>query len=201
MDDVTEAPGARLRSLAPRSFVRPSALPGSSSSVRSALSLAARKGELLRVRKGLYYKGAKGRYGMTRPSTEEIAREVLGTVGVGPAGYSAARRLGLTTQVPAHLHVAVAGPVPEPISDVRIHRRNNMARRDLNETEIALLEVLRDPSTLVESGWEALVPSARALIRSREIDLERLTAAITGEGSRSARDNFDRLAVELSQER
>ena len=198
MNARAETPGDCLRAMSARSFVRPDRLPGTGSAVRSALSLAARKGELVRVRNGLYYKGAKGRYGMSKPSPEEVAREVLGTVGVGPAGYSAARRLGLTTQVPAQLHISVAGPVPEQISEVRVHKRNNMARRVLNETEIALLEVLRSPSTFAEGGWDALVRSGAALVRSGEIDLNRLKSAVPGEGSRAARDNFERLTDDLA---
>ncbi len=131
-------PGVVLRELPERTFVRISGLPGSNAARRNALSHAAADGDLIRVRNGLYYKGAKSRFGMTRPSSRDVAREVLGSDGVGPAGFSAARHLGLTTQVPAEMHLSFWGPIPEGIDGVRIHKRNNARRRWLNESEIAL---------------------------------------------------------------
>jgi len=76
-------PGAVLRELPERTFVRSSDLPGSSSARRNARSHVAIAGDLIGVRNGLYYKGVKSRFGMTRPSSREVAREVLGVEGVG----------------------------------------------------------------------------------------------------------------------
>lgn len=74
---------------------------------------AVRGGELTPVRRDLYYRGHRTRYGMTAPTADEIAREVLGSRGIGPVGYSA-------------------------------------VRMDLNEREIALLELLRAPDECAE---------------------------------------------------
>lgn len=190
-------PRAVLRELPERTFVRISDLPGSNAARRNALSHAAADGDLIRVRNGLYYKGAKSRFGMTRPSNRDVAREVLGIEGVGPAGFSAARHLGLTTQVPAEMHLSFWGPIPDGIEGVRIHKRNNARRRSLNESEIALLEVLRDPQTLVESGWDALLAVARREFSSGGMRWAMLLESIDGEGPVATRANFARLRAEL----
>lgn len=80
-----------LAKVPPGRFVHVNDLPGTPAAKSSAVSRAHKAGDLLPIRKGLYYKGAKTRYGMTRPSSEEIAAEVLGAIGVGPCGHSAAR--------------------------------------------------------------------------------------------------------------
>jgi hypothetical protein len=170
-------PSAYLRALPERQFVRNADLPGSASAVRNALWHAEKKGELLSVRRGLYYKGVPSRYGMTSPRTVDIIREVLGDEGVGPTGYSAARALGLTTQIPAKLEITVAGPIPEPIVGVQLHKRNNMRRRSLRYEEIALLELLRDPDAYVEGGWSALVSATRAAIERGTLRPEPIRSA------------------------
>ena len=82
----------------------------------------------------------------------QIAEEFLGTRGVGPSGLSAARALGVSTQIPAKPEFAVVVGRYEALKGMfRIHTRKNAARLDLTAQEIALLEVLRDPETLVEA--------------------------------------------------
>jgi len=195
--ETVTTPGAVLRQMPERSFVRNSDLPGSSAARRNALSHAAIDGDLIRVRNGLYYKGVKSRFGMTRPSSQEVAREVLGVEGVGPVGFSAARFLGLTTQVPAETHLSFLGPIPEGIDGVRIHKRNNARRRSLNESEIALLEVLRDPKTLVEGGWDALLEVARREFSNGSMRWTALLESVDGEGPLATRTNFARLREDL----
>src|SRR4030067_3126473 len=82
-------------------FWRPPDFSDPPGAVDAALSRLSREGELVRVRRGLYWRGAKTLLGMAPPRSELIARELLGRVGVGPAGMSAASSLGLSTQVPA----------------------------------------------------------------------------------------------------
>lgn len=63
-------------------------LPGTSAAASAALLRARRAGEVVQIRKGLFFKGVKTRYGMTRPNAEAIALAVLGPTGVGPTGVS-----------------------------------------------------------------------------------------------------------------
>lgn len=193
------SPSAVIRSAPVRSFVHVNRLPGTATAARQAASRAARNGELLPVRRGLYYRGAKTRYGMTRPRAEEVAREVLGEAGSGPAGYSAAREWGVTTQVPSSFHVATLWPT-DPISGVTQHARRNKERAKLNAKEIALLELLRGPDVYVESGWDALVDRVRDALRAREVREAALRAAVLGERNAAVRESFGKLVTDLVAE-
>jgi len=192
---TTMSPAAAIRETPERSFVHVDRLPGSSTAARKAASRAVKDGLLLPVRRGLYYRGRRTRYGVAAPRADEIARAVLGNRGIGPAGYSAARAWGVTTQVPPVWHVAALRTV-DPIEGVSQHERKNLARADLNEKEIALLELLRSPEVYVETGWDALVDKVRASVRAGEISAERLRDAVPGEYNRAVRDNFARLETD-----
>ncbi len=97
---------------------------------------------------------------MTHPRVDEVAWEVLGEIGSGPTGYSAAREWGVTTQIPALFHVATLWPT-DPIVGVTQHSRRNRERATLTPKEIALLELLRAPDVCIEAGWGALVERVR----------------------------------------
>lgn len=193
------SPAAAIRSTPVRSFVHVNRLPGTATAARQAASRAARNGELLPVRRGLYYRGVRTRYGMTRPRVEEIAREVLGDAGSGPAGYSAAREWGVTTQVPRSFHVATLWPT-DPITGVTQHARRNKERAKLNPKEIALLELLRAPDVYVESGWDVLVDRVRGALKRSEVREGALRAAVGGERNVTVRESFDRLVTDLVTE-
>ncbi|KAF5281057.1 hypothetical protein FQR65_LT14873 [Abscondita terminalis] len=179
------SPSAVIRSTPERSFVRVNQLPGTTTAARQAASRAARSGELIPIRRGLYYRGVQTRYGMTRPRVEEIAREVLGEMGSGPAGYSAAREWGVTTQVPASFHVATLW-VADPIEGVTQHARRNRERVKLNTKEIALIELLRAPEVYVEAGWDALVQHVRKAFARGDAREDALCAAVAGERNTTA---------------
>lgn len=197
-DMTTLTASQAIRETARGSFVLLSALPGLSAAARQAASRATRAGELVTVKPGLYYRGAKTRYGMTRPPVEEIVREVWGSTGVGPAGFSAAKEWGVTTQVPATFSVAAMWTVA-PIDGVTQYSRRNRARGELNPREIALLELLRDPRVFVESGWEPLVDrysDARGRGLVRESLLER---AVASERNQSVRHHFATLMADAAR--
>ncbi len=198
METTTATPGKTLYRVPAGTFVHVDKLPGTRAAANSAASRASKRGDLVPIRKGLYFKGAKTRYGMTRPSSEAIAVEVLGAAGVGPTGHSAARALGLTTQIPATPSLTVAGPVPTSIPGVTVSKRNNMRRRELSYYEIALLELLRgDWESTVEGGWPALVTAAASAIRAGKVRPKTLAETLDTEHSPAARANFARLSAEL----
>jgi hypothetical protein len=75
---------------------------GSRAGVDQALSRLARRGELLRVSRGVYVVPVTGRFGKRPPSPEKVV-EALTTQRrevVRPSAATAANALGLTTQVP-----------------------------------------------------------------------------------------------------
>jgi hypothetical protein len=192
-------PAEVIRSTPERRFVWVNRLPGSPAAARQAASRASKTEAALltRVRKGLYYRGAPTRFGPTQPRTEEVVREVLGITGVGPAGVSAARAWGLTTQVPAVYEVATLRTV-DPIPGVKQTLRKNVTRARLDEKSIALLELLRTPEALVEAGWPVLVERVQDALMMREIALDPLIDVARHEWNRSTRDNFARLLESLS---
>ena len=194
----TATPAAVIREAPARTFVHVSRLPGTPVAARQAASRAARNGEIVSIRPGLYYRGAMTRYGMTRPRVEEVATEVFGDEGAGPAGYSAAREWGVTSQIPATFHVATLTKVAT-IEGITQHQRRNRKRSRLNPKEIALLELMRAPSVYVESGWESLVSIVEKALSATVIRLESLREAAVAE-PRSVRENFERVLHDLGSE-
>lgn len=195
------SPGRYLASLPAGRYVHVSSLPGSANAAKSAASRAASRGEIVALRRGLYYKGVPTRYGMATPPKEDVALEVLGRVGVGPAGVSAARAFNLTTQVPARPELATASPVPANVSGVRIHKRNNMARRDLTYDEIALLEVLRDFRFISESTWDDLVEAVARRVEDRKVRPAKVLEAARGERKPRVAAAVARVIAELPNHR
>lgn len=134
-------------------FWRPEDFEGSPDAVAKALSRLAHAGDLRRVRRGLYWRGAPTRLGMAPPPPARVAREVSDGPGIGPAGLSAALALGLATQVPRYDTIAVPSRVPRNPGAARLVSRTASTRRrseKLRPAEVALLEVLRDWPALVE---------------------------------------------------
>ena len=152
------------------------------------------EGELVRVRRGLYWRGKKTRFGMTHPSVLETAVAVGGP-GTGPAGVAAAQLLGLTTQVPATVEVAVPGKVPDPMQGVRFRSRPYSRReRRLTPVEVAILEVLRDPHA-AEAPWSRVEDRIRELLADGTVRAQVLDAEAASEPRVQARKRWAALAA------
>lgn len=153
----------RVERARPGTFFRRRDFAGGDRAVESALSRLAAEGEIVRVRKGLYWRGKKTRFGMTRPTSLEIAVTVGGP-GSGPSGVAAAYLLGLTTQVPATVEVAVPGKVPDPMPGLRFRSRPYSRREHrLWPAEVAVLELLLEPHS-AEAEWPRVAERIRELI-------------------------------------
>ncbi len=177
-------------------------LPASSrSAVDAALSRLAEAGELLRVRPGIYYRGKVTRYGTTSPEPiavgYAVCREHGWNSGVGPSGYSAARRLGLTTQMPAREEMAVPGRAPADLPGVRFKARSGGARRGLKPDEIAVLEVLREWPRFSERGWDELCAAVSELATAKRVRPEVVLTAARRERHATARRHAERLLADL----
>ena len=99
--------------------------------------------------------------------TLESTKTAVG--GAGPAGWSALRFLGLTTQLPAVPHVAVPGRQPA-LRNARVSKRSNALRVLLNPAEVAVLEVLRkDWIDRIDGGHEALIKALRRLTTDGQV--------------------------------
>lgn len=176
-----------------RSFVTSAELAGSRPAVETALSRLVSQGDLLRVRHGLYWKGPKTRAGMPRPRPAEVALQVAGA-GSGPAGVSAARALGLTTQVPAVEEIAIAGRTPKPVQGV-VFTSRPITRRLLGlvPLEVALLETMRTWPTYSEVSYERLAESVHRFLHSGAIRPDRIEQALRAERSPHARELWHHL--------
>lgn len=202
MSDTSVAPEVRKRVLHSRDhFWRPEDFDGSPDAVAQALARLARAGDLRRVRRGLYWRGAPTRLGMAPPRPERFAGEVIGARGAGPAGWSAALALGLSTQVPRRETLAVAGRAPRNPGTVRfVSRAASTRRRDerLRPPEVALLEVLRDWDTLVDVPTRDAVDRIAGLAENGTLRLDRLVRASSTEPPR-VRERLRRLLGALGR--
>lgn len=193
---VDASPTNYIAAVRERSYLRPKDLPGSPGAARKALSRAAEQGNLVRCARGLYWKGPLTRYGMAAPDKVNTALEILGVEGTGPAGFTAARTWGLTTQVPARTELStVSARTITSLQGVKINRRTNGLRRPLNYMEIGLLEVLRD-TNLIESGWLGLVNAVTKAAKDGHITPDRLTRTIAGE-PRAVRNRWAKLELTI----
>jgi hypothetical protein len=182
-------------------FWRPTDFPGSPGAVAVALSRLHHEGELRHIRRGLYWRGRKTLLGMAPPRPELLARELVGTVAVGPSGVSAASTLGLSTQVPSRVVVAVPTRPPSDPPGVRFvdrSGREGRARARLRPREIALLEVLEDPSRFIEVSDDEADVRLRALFETGDVDADRLSRAAPDEPAR-VRENLRTVLLRVGR--
>ena len=85
---------------------------GNRAAVDQALSRLARRGELLRVSRGVYVRPVEGRFGTRPPSAESVVAGIARLTGesIGTTGAAAANKLGLTNQVPVRMVYVTSGP-------------------------------------------------------------------------------------------
>lgn len=145
-------------------FWRPEDLAGSPSTKQHLLASLVGEGELRRIRRGLYWRGTKSPLGMAPPTTDALIQELAPGPGVGPAGLYAANLLRLSTQVPRRAEIAVPARAPEDVANIRFvarPARAARARARLNQTEVALLEVLASWESAIElrpdEAWARLL--------------------------------------------
>jgi hypothetical protein len=149
---------------------------GATSTRHHLLTELEHSGELLHVRRGLYWRGRKTPLGMSPPPPEALVEKLVGKRGVGPAGLSAAHRLRLSTQVPRKAQIAVPERPPTSSGSVTFVSR---ASRTLRKTadEVALLEALEGWSRIIEvplpDAWRRL----RAAVKDGELSASRLAKA------------------------
>jgi hypothetical protein len=174
---------ARFESAPPGSFLRASDLCSNAASRGAADAALSRLADdpstpVVRVRRGLYWKGTPSRFGKGSPSVAELVWAVAGERGgIGPSGWSAARDLGITTQRPAIEEFATVAPAPTGIDGVRFHRRSNLKRAALKYHEIATLEALRAWPAFSDGNWGDLVRSVRSLKSAKKIRVSALREA------------------------
>lgn len=173
-------------------------LTGARGAADTALHRIAAAEDLLPVRPGLYWKAKRTRFGLTRPDPLTVAYEIAKgrgfDSGVGPAGITAARHLGLTTQVPAVEEVAVPGRAPASVPGVIYRSRTAAGRRGLTPLEVAVLELLREWPRYSEQSWPQFVSAVARLAEQGKVDVDRVRVAASREHHAAARDRATQLA-------
>lgn len=140
--------------------------------VVKALSRLVKKGEIVRVEKGKYYKPRQTRFGVLRPGENEIIKTVTvkGNQQVGYlTGIALYNRLGLTTQVSNVLVIARNGRLPiKEINGYKVRfviRSMKFTQKDI--PLLQLLDAIRDikdiPDTTVDKSVSVLVKKLKTL--------------------------------------
>ena len=151
--------------------------------VSQALSRLAKRGDLERVGKGLYYRPQPTVLGASRPAPDAVAVRSSARR-LHPAGLTAANYLGFTTQNPAiPEYASSAAAAPSALKHAHVRTRRPRNRDDLTERESAILELLRDRACTSDLGAEATC--ARLLdILGDQRSFERLSKAALDEPPR-----------------
>jgi hypothetical protein len=198
MESVAASVRSLLDSLSDRAFIHARGVPGPTGAVEAELSRLARRGEIRRVRKGLYWKGPKTRLGIAAPAPQDVALAIAGP-GAGPSGIEAARWLGLTTQVAGRPEIAVPGRVPTPIAGVRFCSRSTRRREvDLSPIEVAVIEVLRDWPMSVEVDWDELRDKVAGFVATRQIRVDRISDQVADEHHVALRERWAELVPTIT---
>lgn len=110
---------------------------------------------------------------------------------------AAACQLGLTTQVPATVEVAAPGKVPEPVPGVRFTARPFIRReRELSPTEVAVLELLREP-LLAEASLEEVGRRIQRLVDVGQVRRQLIASSLADEHNLQARRHWAGMAGRL----
>jgi len=178
----SSAASLRRRILASQNkYWRAGKLSGPESTTQHILTELERKGELLHIRKGLYWRGLKTPLGMSPPPSRSLTIKIAKTNnGIGPAGLSASNMLRLSTQIPKHSWIAIPSRAPTPTGTIKFVSRAARTGRvtaKLTPLEVALLETLQGWDRIIEipidQAWERMC----AMLIANEINATRLAIA------------------------
>lgn len=155
----------------------------SAAAVAHALSRLGAAGELQRVRKGLYYRPKPTALGPSLPSASTVAA-MTAKAPLHPAGLTAGAALGLSTQNPLRPELATASAaVPSAVADAVVHTGRPQSRVDLDASDAALLELLRDRARYSDFSPEETVDRLVRMLADRK-RFERLAKAALDEPPR-----------------
>jgi hypothetical protein len=146
--------------------------------VAPALSRLRARGAIRRARKGVYYVPRRTVLGEV-PAEPTLVGDVVTSGRSHPAGLSAASVLGLTTQVPARLELAVEDKRLTSSRGVVFKPRVGTDRSRLGPREVALFEVLRDIKHLTDRSPSETTKRLRALLADEASRRRLLRSAIS----------------------
>jgi hypothetical protein len=148
------------------------------SAVAPALSRLRARGDIRRARKGVYYFPRRTVLGEV-PADPVAVGEAVSRGHSAFAGLSAASALGLTTQVPSRIEIAVEGKRPIAPHGVEFRPRVGTKRRGLLPREAALFEVLRDIKNVSDLSPRETADRLRHLLTEHPARTRVLRSAIS----------------------
>lgn len=154
---------------------------GSTSAVNNELRRLVARGELARVRRGVYWRGTRSRFGTSiAPVADTLRKSVGEREAVGATGWHATNLLGLSTQVSPVETYAVTHRRPDGLTKVKVSTRAaRSARRDAKLTglEVTFLEALEGWERYVETDSETAIKRFGDILHSDGLRVERLVSA------------------------
>jgi hypothetical protein len=158
---------------------------GSVDAVQSELRRLVKAGELEHLRRGIYWRGRKTRFGMAVADETQALRKVLGRhVAIGAAGWHATNLLGLSTQISPVEVLAVTVRPPAGFPRLKlIDRSRRVERREqrLNDLEVTILEALECWDRYIEDSSERANARFRDLLGRKDVRIDRLVSAAKSE--------------------
>lgn len=150
------------------------------SALNNELRRLVAKGELTRVRRGVYWRGRASRFGMlSAPTAEVLKKTVDAGDALGATGWHATNLLGLSTQVSPVEALAVTHRRPEGVQGKLATRAARQGRRDamLNGLEVTVLEALEGWDRYVEVDGTTALKRFDELLRRDDLRVDRLVIA------------------------
>ncbi len=149
--------------------------------VAAALSRLHKKGELHRVRRGIYHRPRQTIFGASRPDPDTVADTALRRLGVAAmaTGVAQYNRLGFTTQVSGVELVRAARRrvrSKAPASGLRVRTRVRPldGQPNIRAEERAVLDALREVRAIPNADPAAVVLRLKMLLATHRLDYGRL---------------------------
>lgn len=145
----------------------------------AALSRLVREGELVRIRRGIYYRPKTTLLGLSRPDPEALVDAAMRARNAMPipSGMGEYSRLGLTTQTSGVVSRASVRRVrPDFLGDVpvRASERPLAAQRGIRPEERTALDALRDILRIPDTRPVDVLRRLLTLLRSGDLDYGRV---------------------------
>jgi Family of unknown function (DUF6088) len=145
----------------------------------ATLSRLAKSGDLIRVRRGVYYRPVKTIFGFSKPDPSSLADAVLRARNEPalPSGIGSYNRFGLTTQVSGVVSRATRNRIPEnSIPGVRLLAtpRPLDKQKGMRPEERIALDALRDIERIPDSGPADVLRRIGTLVRAGDLDFTRI---------------------------
>ena len=158
---------------------------GTPKAVNNELRRLVERGELQRVRRGVYWRGRPSRFGMHGVDEGEAVQTVVGPdEAIGAAGWHATNILGLSTQVSPIASLAVTHRVPEGLDRVKVvsrAARTGRRKAGLSGLEVTVLEALEGWDRYVEVDPAEAMQRFGQVLRRPDVRIPKLIAASTTE--------------------